>query len=343
MKHTLKKVTQIRNKPLNISQEDEKLFSHEYKKILKKTKVKLLKNVYIDQSKLKKYKYFRFHVKQWRMNPLSFKEKIIFFIKDLVNFFGQKGNKDIYIIPKATWVVDSRTYQYFHWFTDGLQRIEVSKEQNQNYPVILLPGFDKFNYITDSLEILGIKYLVLEKNKTYLVKNLILSERVSPAGNFRKSIIQKVSENLKLNFKYSEKSKSYSRIWISRQLATKRKISNFGEIIPILEKHNFKIIEFETISFSDQVEILKNCEILGGLHGAGHTNMLFMLSNSLIIEVRGDNDNKNNCFFSLSSDLENNYSYFLAKPTSENFYDSDYKIDTKLFDEYLNNIVSEFN
>ena len=34
------------------------------------------------------------------------------------------------------------------------------------------------------------------------------------------------------------------KVWVSRQKANKRKIANFDEIKPILEKYNFAVIDF---------------------------------------------------------------------------------------------------
>ena len=64
------------------------------------------------------------------------------------------------------------------------------------------------------------------------------------------------------------------RIWVSRELASKRKIKNFNEIEPVLKKYKFQIVNFENLSFKDQIYISHNAEIIAGLHGAGLSNML---------------------------------------------------------------------
>ena len=127
------------------------------------------------------------------------------------------------------------------------------------------------------------------------------------------------------------------KVWISRQKANKRKITNFDEIKPILEKYNFAVIEFEDFSFKDNIIRAHNCEVIGGVHGAGLTNMIFMKKKSKVIEIRSDGDDSNNCFFSLASDMEHDYFYFLANPTSKNFYETDLHVDPVLFDNFLKN------
>ena len=49
-------------------------------------------------------------------------DKIIFFIKDLKTFLYAEDNSEIETIKTVIWAVDSRSYQYFHWLTDALQR-----------------------------------------------------------------------------------------------------------------------------------------------------------------------------------------------------------------------------
>ena len=64
--------------------------------------------------------------------------------------------------------------------------------------------------------------------------------------------------------------------------------------------------------------------------------MIFMKKNSLIIEVRDESDSKNNCFFSLSSDLNHKYYFIPAKVEKNDYYSSDYYLDAKVLDESLN-------
>ena len=338
MDEKLKKTKIIRQKPKNLKSEDDKLFNHEYQKYLKSSKVKTLKNVYISDSKLKKFKYFRIQVKQWRMNPITTIDKIIYFIKDLIEFLYSKDTSEVITIKTAIWAIDSRSYQYFHWLTDALQRIEVSSKYYDKGPLLLLPGFQNYQYIKDSLDILGIEPYFLENGKKYFIKELILSERVSPAGNYRKELINSISKNFTKDINHLDDKDTYKKIWVSRQNSLKRKILNFEEIKPILEKNKFKIVHYENLTFRDQINISNNTEIIGGVHGAGLTNMIFLNKNSSVIEVRADGDSLNNCFFSLASDMEHDYYYFLAIAENNNYYASNLYIDPRDFENFLKSI-----
>ena len=101
MSKKLKKIISIRTKPVNLKLDEDYLFSHEYKKIIPKSSVKLFKNIDISESTLRRFKHFRILIKQQRMNPIDFKTKLSFFFKDFIKFFNSSTNKEIIIVEKG--------------------------------------------------------------------------------------------------------------------------------------------------------------------------------------------------------------------------------------------------
>ena len=88
-----------------------------------------------------------------------------------------------------------------------------------------------------------------------------------------------------------------------------RKSVNFSEIKSLIEEFNFEIINLEDYSLVNQIKMLNNSEVIAGLQGAGLTNIFFMNKNTKLLEIRAENDNHNNCYFSLSSALDINFYY----------------------------------
>ena len=101
-----KQTTSIRSKHFNLRKEDNHLFSNEYKKIIHSSNVRLIKNIYLEKSRLKKYQYFRVHVKEQRMNPITLKTKIKYFFSDLNNLLFNRIKSELLVIDKASWVID---------------------------------------------------------------------------------------------------------------------------------------------------------------------------------------------------------------------------------------------
>ena len=325
----------IRKEPRNLKTEDLYLFEHELKKKFPNPSIKKYKNVHIINSQMKKYKFFRFQIKNQRMNPIDFKTKVKFLFSDLKNLIFSEKRTEVVNIKKATWVVDTRSYQYFHWFTDAMQRINISKDFHKTYPVLIPLSFIKNSFIKESLKYLDIEPIYIDHNKEYLIEELILAERVSPAGNYNKDVITGVSDDFRRVGVDKSREMSHKKIWVSRQNSDKRMINNFKNIEKILLKYNFHIVEFENYSIEEQIRLLRGCDVLGGVHGAGLVNMLFMKPGAKVLEVRARNDSKNNCYFSLASDLDIDYYYFLSDTAENDYYRSNHDIDSLLFESFI--------
>ena len=82
-------------------------------------------------------------------------------------------------------------------------------------------------------------------------------------------------------------------VLISRRNAT-RIFINEAEIVEMLKtikKANVKVVDLAQISFEEQVRLMRNTSILIGVHGAGLTNLLYLPTQALVVELstRGNN------------------------------------------------------
>jgi len=75
------------------------------------------------------------------------------------------------------------------------------------------------------------------------------------------------------------------KIYISRKLASSRKIENEDEITAYLVKRGFKVYCLETMTVQEQLELFANASIVVGPHGAGFANMIFSPRNTIIFEL----------------------------------------------------------
>jgi capsular polysaccharide biosynthesis protein len=66
-----------------------------------------------------------------------------------------------------------------------------------------------------------------------------------------------------------------NHIFLTRSERSLRYIENMDDLLPILKKHQFKIIDASELSFQEQVNLFAGCTCLAGIHGAGLTNMIF--------------------------------------------------------------------
>ena len=122
--------------------------------------------------------------------------------------------------------------------------------------------------------------------------------------NLTNALKKKVCENHL--FKYDSR---YKHIIVSRSNSIRRKLVNEKELLKRLEPYNFKLVYFEKCDYETQINIARNCEIMIGYHGAGLTNLLFMKSKSLVLEILNKNY-QHEIYKSFSKALKINYKSF---------------------------------
>jgi capsular polysaccharide biosynthesis protein len=70
----------------------------------------------------------------------------------------------------------------------------------------------------------------------------------------------------------------------------KRYIVNDSELIALLKSKYSLIydiipVKFETMSFDEQIKVMQGCKLLTGCHGAGFTNLIFMMKDAHLLEL----------------------------------------------------------
>lgn len=65
------------------------------------------------------------------------------------------------------------------------------------------------------------------------------------------------------------------RLYISRNHAASRRLSNEDEIFAICQHHGFELVEPENLAFDEQVKLFAQAEALVGVKGAAFTNVMF--------------------------------------------------------------------
>jgi len=76
-------------------------------------------------------------------------------------------------------------------------------------------------------------------------------------------------------------------IFISRghPSTTNRRLLNETEILPILERNNFKVYHLENMSFVEQICLFRSARVIMGVHGAGLAWIVFCDLASKIVEI----------------------------------------------------------
>jgi hypothetical protein len=78
---------------------------------------------------------------------------------------------------------------------------------------------------------------------------------------------------------------STRRIFISRAGASKRRMLNEESVAKFLEPFGFEHVALEEMALLDQIELFAEASIVVGQHGAGLTNLLYVPSGTMIVEI----------------------------------------------------------
>ena len=313
---------ELRKQPENLVQQDINLFKHEFKKEIQDSYVIEIKNAYLSGKNLINLKNLRFYIEHTYMNRPPLKNIIKFILK-----FFRLRSRSIETIENGVWVINNKSENYFHWMTESLTRVLSFKKLNLELPILISEDFKNLQFVKKTLDILKINYKIYENDRVFKVKNLLLTSHTAPAGNYNSNILFELHKNLN----NGKKSNLRKRLWVSRKYSDRRYLINEDEIKPILDEYNIQVIYPEKMDYLEQVDLFRNAEFLGGVHGAALTNMLYMESNSKVLELRAINDAHNNCHYSLAVGLGNMFYYLIC----ENDTDSNFIVDLRQFKNTL--------
>ena len=122
-------------------------------------------------------------------------------------------------------------------------------------------------------------------------------------------------------------------------MASKRKVKNEEDILPVLQKFGFEIIYLETIEFEKQVGLMVNAKVVLGMHGAGLTNMLFMERGQKVVEIIINGKGHNNCYFNMANELGHEYYYIVGETNDPDNPDTDIIVDPARLESLLKKIL----
>ena len=296
---------ETRTKPINLNDNDDYLFQHEYEYICAEPIIKQYTNRYFNTEGYI-YENFTSVIEKYSPNKVTKSNKIKNFIKCLL--FGNKIIQDDIIFIHDYW-----SNGYFHWNADALPKLFFLSRQLllNNYKLVILKEYLQFDYIRESLDLFGIKVsdcIIVDNSKIFKCKKITYCPPFTNTGNYHSDIINEMS--LFLKNKAGVKLLEPRRyIYISRKNAAKRRVINEDEVEALLSKFNFEIIETENMTYIQQIHLFNETKWLISIHGAALTNMLFMNNNANVLEFRNEKDKSNNCYFSLASAMKLNYFY----------------------------------
>ncbi|XP_010251149.1 PREDICTED: uncharacterized protein LOC104593060 isoform X2 [Nelumbo nucifera] len=204
-------------------------------------------------------------------------------------------------VPAIVFSTAGYTGNNFHEFTDTLIPLFITSHQFHGEVQFLVTDYrsswvNKYQVILNQLS----RYEIINMDKDdhqihcfpYLVvglkchKEFSIDPSKSPDGYSMMDFTQflRSSYSLKRAIVSRIKDKQPRLLIISRKRT--RSFANIGEIANMSTSLGYEVIVAEaTSSLSQFAEMVNSCDVLMGVHGAGLTNMVFLPTNAIIIQI----------------------------------------------------------
>lgn len=292
----------VRRHPKNMTESDAILFSNEFSRKINSLCIQILTNSDILRDTVYDARRRKLYTHLTHAQGITLRQKL----ERLWKLTAAPER-----ISKGIWITDNWSHGYFHWFGDALPRLMAAEKYWTTHPVLLPARYAGIGFIMDSLRPFGVETRFFEPDRRYKVNELVLPAYAAITGNYNEEYLFRIREKL-----VHEDITPAKKIYISRQQAAKRRITNEEEVVALVKSFDFEIHCFENYKLEEQVRLMQSATHLIGLHGSGLTNMLFMNKKGMVLELRNANDSHNNCYFALASAMEHDYYYLINKGES---------------------------
>lgn len=205
---------------------------------------------------------------------------------------------------------------YYHWMMELIPRIEILQASNN----ALFDTIDYFyinwsrtNYQKETLRALGIpseKIIDEHRHPHVCARELVVISRTRNGMDcfFRPETLHFI-RNL---FKGNLHQVNTRRIYLNRRNVLYRKILNEDQLEALLCKYGFESVSLDSMSVSQQAELLSSCEMVVSPHGASLTNLVFCSEGAKVLELF-QADNVHPMYWGMSNILNLDYHYLKSK------------------------------
>jgi hypothetical protein len=241
-------------------------------------------------------------------------------------------NKTVTQVDRAYYFDGHVGESYYHFFSEVLSAyfIFIKHSPEKKLPIIIhknIYALKWFQFLLATTDLSFFHFIILDDTHI-VIKNLYFAK-----GAFSKVYWQSFREWIKPSLVVNEKSR---RVFLDREIGVGRNLKNKKEILEILNRFNFEIIDTENFSMEEQIELMGETKFLVAIHGAGLTNLIFSDPQKIsVLEI--------NPIFRGEDKLRPHY-YWLAKCLNINYQcieggkiniDNEFILNPDLFETYL--------
>lgn len=182
------------------------------------------------------------------------------------------------------------TAWFFHFLFDHLPILDMIERAGMRLPdfdhIILENHGQPFaNVVLDHLGIPREKIVDPREHPHLLCESLTAASHPMDWGDWRPAYLRRAFADCCVKPPFSA-----SRIYITRRNAPGRRVVNEHEILPLLERRGFEIIEVEKYTLPEQIAIFRQAEVIVAVGGAAFTLLSFSKPGTKVMSLFCDED-----------------------------------------------------
>jgi hypothetical protein len=202
-----------------------------------------------------------------------------------------KKNHGCQIIENGILINANNENNYYHWMLDIIpqfQYLDSLPEKYKDYSVFISDRAKDIKSVSDMLKLLAVKRKIkfISSKRYYIFKSLLVinsPNRIHPnmigsawldadCSYFRPNSIHFVRHLVLKSFPKSPK-KNFKRIFLAPLM--KHRKYNRDEVLSVLDKYDFTVVNPEKMGLVEQAEIFNNADVIIGPTGATWANLIF--------------------------------------------------------------------
>jgi Glycosyltransferase 61 len=235
-------------------------------------------------------------------------------------------------LPSAAWFLEVWYGNYFHWMTFHLPKLLLLEELGWNGPIIgpSASQLTECTFLGQTLNAVGFPpaTCIQADSKLFEVERLAVVN-LDPFPD-------RLLDQLRSRLARPARGSRLRRFYISRKGSAWRRLANEAEIVPLLVRRGFEILDPGLLSFTAQAEAMAEAGVVLGLHGAGLTNMILCKPGTTIAEITDPIRFPQPSYYALASALGHRY-WLIRGETIDDGQPvfRDFRLDPKELDELL--------
>jgi len=283
---------------------------------------------------------------RYTIKEYGFFKIVIEFIK--VKYFNFNFIKETFglLIPRAGW---PRMPNYGHFVCEDLPKIKIYREWEKinkcKLKLLVGPNSER-KWVDEYLELFEYSKSDIKHHEKIVKKipKLIMAKLYYIHGfSFQSNPngIKWVGDTLKKKILNGQKVERVN-IFIDRRKVYRRHVTNYNDLIPLLEKYNFITVNPGDYSVEEQIKLFSGANIISGPSGASHANMIFAEKTTILYS--GPVMDKKNCWQNLSNDMGFKFIPLNTKAVEEEgktYTNLDLIIDKNHLEEILEIIINK--